>query len=174
MAVNTDTTSAVLDLDTVEKLRLDALRAPATTDQALMERVLTGLRRSLQRDRAQLTCAGGCNTPDAEVLTGSGYCVTCAINACDSGDGDLVGLPTPANDVAAANAFEKHITTCPSDTDRTRACLVCALARRECPECRTDSAVAPTCREHLIVRGFVLVGCEGYVTPAARAAALLT
>lgn len=105
-------------------------------------------------------------------LTAAGYCPICADIACGTGDGDQVALPVPADTQAAYDALNAHLTTSGCTGN---GCLVCALATDTCPECQMSGTEmdADTYDEHLFIGGAVALGCEGYATPAVRAAALL-
>lgn len=118
-------------------------------------------------------------------LTSEGYCAPCASYRCALGDGQAVGLPLPGPD--GVRALAAHLAR--HDFASEVGCLVCALATPQCSECglRTDDMTPAELALHVTVdvasggleprtpggaAGAVAVGCEGYVGPAVRAAAL--
>ncbi len=108
-------------------------------------------------------------------LTTAGWCPECADVACGAGDGDRVGLPVPADVDAAVAALARHVDEC--DVDDPTACPVCAFASIVCTEC--DRATDLIMRDgdweaHRFSDDdeWVIVGCEGYVFPIVRAAAV--
>jgi hypothetical protein len=114
-----------------------------------------------------------CGTPAR--LTYHGWCPGCVRRCCDEGDGPRVGLPTPADVDHAIGQLDAHLRI---DGYRPRRCWTCALLTDYCPEC--DTAVTAMTAEDLpihgivsnrAVGGWVVVGCEGYVTAGLRSAA---
>lgn len=107
-----------------------------------------------------------CETPG--VLTPTGHCPGCAIEACAWGAGEDVGLPVPADLGAALDALIAHVGC------RTPDCLVCAVAEQSCSECdqHVDDFDADQLADHVVVGAWVAVGCEDFVTAALRAVAL--
>ncbi|WP_394621243.1 hypothetical protein JNUCC0626_19760 [Lentzea sp. JNUCC 0626] len=113
---------------------------------------------------------------DSELpFTPEGFCSGCAFDACADGDGDRVGLPVPTDlDTAVARLADHFVDGCWHTADV--ACLVCHLAHRRCGDCdlmlgdMSDSQAD----EHRLCANelFLAVGCQGYVTPSVRAAAL--
>lgn len=124
----------------------------------------------------------GCEA-EGRVLTTMGYCPECALRACGDGDGDRVGLPVPADVDLAVSLLDQHIEGCTVPVDN---CAVCVLLDAECTECgtRSDDMTQAAAPLHRFVAGrddeddesggadAVVVGCEGYVTGAARAAGI--
>lgn len=121
-----------------------------------------------------------CSKPSDLPMTSKGYCVHCAADLCADGAGDEVGLPTTDDTQVGVDMFDAHLfDDLPECKAEPTQCLVCALATTRCPECYREAddieADDPEHGDHghVIMNGFVLVGCEGYLLPAARAAALI-
>lgn len=103
-------------------------------------------------------------------ITKMGYCVACATAACESANGEAVGLPTGYDLDSAIDALERHVAVCNVEK---AACPVCAFGSSTCPECGDsighfrDADVWP----HTVVGDFIVVCCEGYHPPVIRAIA---
>ncbi|GAB3448806.1 hypothetical protein GCM10027436_42580 [Actinophytocola sediminis] len=113
-----------------------------------------------------------CGTPAR--LTYHGWCPGCVRRCCDEGDGLRVGLPTPVDVHHAIGQLDAHLRI---DGYRPRRCWTCALLLDYCTEC--DTTVTAMTADDLSVHGlvsnrdggWVVIGCEGYVTAGLRSAA---
>lgn len=103
-------------------------------------------------------------------VTRTGYCVGCASDACEQGEGDRVGLPVPDDMDRAVEAVERHMRECTA-ADRGM-CPVCTFGSATCPECdqRSKEMIADDVAAHMMCGPLVTVGCEGYAMPIVRAA----
>ncbi len=99
-------------------------------------------------------------------------CVGCSVKVCAVGNGQAARLPPPGDLDRAVRALERHVAAC-ARPDRS-GCPVCAFASVTCPECGDVSdAMGDDASLHGFLDEWVIVGCEGYVTPIVRAAAAL-
>lgn len=128
----------------------------------------------MERQSIIASCRGECGETEPP-FTQAGFCPDCATDVCAAGGGDVVGLPVPADLDSAIAQLANHYTQ-GAWHKVTEGCLVCHLASRRCWECglmlgdMSDSERD----EHRLCPNelFLAVECEGYVTPAVRAAAL--
>jgi hypothetical protein len=106
------------------------------------------------------------------VMSYHGWCPSCVRSCCDVGEGLRVGLSMPSDVDRAVGQLNAHIRI---DGYRPRRCWTCALLVDYCVECETE-LLAMTAAEvsvHRVVSGWVVVGCEGYITAGLRSAATL-
>lgn len=115
----------------------------------------------------------GCGT--GHPITPTGHCPACAAKACSEGDGERVGLPSAGVRVHnAINLVRRHLADPYTLLVDPACCPVCAHLSPTCPECGRN--VSDMDQEevdlHVVTDGgTVLIGCEGYHTPALRATA---
>lgn len=115
--------------------------------------------------RRRCQCCGG-----PARLTYHGWCATCVRRCCDQDEGSRVGLPVPSDVSAVIGQLDAHLRI---DGYRPRHCWTCALLTDYCSECDTavTAMTADNRLAHRIVGGWVVIGCEGYVTAGLRSAA---
>jgi hypothetical protein len=132
-------------------------------------------------------CEGCEGVSELPPITRYGYCLPCAEQACGTGRGDDVGLPVPPGGqtiydhmgvpaawvhpvgVEALNRYVQFADDRDTDYDFDP---VIAFASITCGDCDTvsDEMSDEQRAAHLLVDEWVVIGCEGYVTPILRAA----
>lgn len=104
-------------------------------------------------------------------LTLDGCCPACAEDNCVEAAGSLVGLPVPEDVTLAVEVLRVHAVICGY---RPLECWTCALLTTRCRECDTPTREMTPFpgAGHQVLGRWVVVGCEGYVPGAVRAAAV--
>lgn len=123
------------------------------------------------------TCRGRDYVGSEIPLSPTGYCAECVDKMCAEGDGLAAGLPPIPEDklddvIAAAARAMTHPWNCQ--------CLVCLYANEKCSECglyvwdidAEDNHHVIVSHPDPMINGIILIECEGYHTPALRAAGL--
>lgn len=105
----------------------------------------------------------------------NGFCLACVDSFCETGEGDRVGLPFVPPELIddAILWWSRHLDTVGDFDEHVLECEACLLLDDICREC--DEEVPSIERDdewHVICHEYVLIGCEGYHTPALRYAAL--
>jgi hypothetical protein len=146
----------------------EAARLTEEQDGTYRVTVHTRLSYVLARSATSIPADHACEGP----LTSTGDCAGCAREACAEGEGRKVGLPMPPVGVDAVAALRRHTHT---DIGEIADCLVCALLDQVCPDCgkaARDMTDLQRSHHRLVRHRYVAVGCEDYLSPAARAAVL--